>query len=69
LIWSVNRKKGEGIEGRVAGTYLIGYGLARFFLESLRPEEMVWQIGEMAVAQVASILAIMLGVRLFCWKR
>ena len=69
LVLMVNRRRIGNVSGMVAGTYLIGYGLIRFFLESLRPEEVVWQIGGIAVAQVASMVAIMLGVRLIFWKR
>ncbi len=62
LILVLIRQKGKGAGGSVAGTYLIGYGLTRFFLESLRPEEIVWQIGEMAVAQVVAGVAVLMGI-------
>ena len=62
LVWMVNRQRRKDVGGRIAGVYLVGYGLTRFFLESLRPEEMIWQIGGIAVAQIIAGLVIVMGI-------
>ena len=62
LVWMVKRQNKEDIGGKMTGTYLIGYGLVRFFLESLRPEKMVWQVGGLAVAQMVAGVAVLMGV-------
>ncbi len=44
-------------------TYLLGYGLIRFFLEYLRND--TWQIGNLKVAQLISIILALLGLLIF----
>lgn len=47
--------------GVIAGAYLVGYGVIRFVLEPLRPDEIVWKIGSMPTASLVSVLAVVAG--------
>lgn len=63
--WQMSKGKWLIGQGRLAAFYLIGYGIVRFSLEGLRIDN--WQIAGMAVAQIVSVIAIIMGV--FIWKR
>jgi len=47
--------------------YLIGYGFIRFFLEFLRND--TWQLGQLKVAQIISVLLIIIGIILLRWRK
>ncbi|GIW69828.1 MAG: prolipoprotein diacylglyceryl transferase [Patescibacteria group bacterium] len=53
--------------GYLLSSYLAGYGLIRFFLEYLRVNP--WKIGALNVAQMLSILSIVISVQIFNKKR
>lgn len=61
ILLKVSKKKETG---KLTGGYLIGYGLIRFFLEMLRPAEIVWKVKGIPVAQLMAIGAIVLGFSL-----
>lgn len=57
LLWMEKRQQGKGIKkGTILFSYLLGYGLIRFFLEFLRVES--WKINGINVAQGISIILI-----------
>jgi prolipoprotein diacylglyceryl transferase len=62
FIWQV--KKRQPRTGKIFAGYLIGYGIIRFLLEPLRPIMSVWTLAGYPVAQLVSLLAIGLGLRL-----
>ena len=49
--------------GQVAGIYFIMYGIIRFLIESLRQDSLM--LGSIKVAQIVSIIAIIVGLYLF----
>ncbi len=55
--------------GKIAGVYLIGYGLIRLLLEPLRPESSVWKIGGVPTAIIFSVAAIGAGVYFISRRR
>jgi len=50
-----------------AGFYLIWYGLGRFSLDFLRPQEFVWYLGYINLAQLFSLILIAAG--LLIWNK
>lgn len=54
-------------DGDVLSLYLIGYGLGRLLVESLRPD--AWLIGNIPTAQIVSVVLIVLGIGLMVWRR
>jgi len=59
LWWGITSGRLPVGKGLVAASYLIGYGVVRFFLDGLRLE--TWTVGGVAVAQLVSLLAVALG--------
>jgi phosphatidylglycerol:prolipoprotein diacylglycerol transferase len=53
-------------DGDIFSLYLIGYGLGRILIESLRPD--AWLVGGVPTAQLVSGGLIMLGVALMAWR-
>jgi phosphatidylglycerol:prolipoprotein diacylglycerol transferase len=64
FLWKLRFKK----SGIISGVYLVGYGLIRFFLEWLRPDEIVWRVGGIPMAAIWSLGAIIIG-GVIIWKR
>jgi len=54
------------VRGSTFGSYLLGYGLIRVILEPLREESFV--VGEVRVAQLVGMIAILLGVMIL-WRK
>lgn len=54
-------------DGQVASLYLILYSLARFFIEGLRTDSLMF--GPFRVAQLISIALILLGIFLYQWGK
>lgn len=59
LLWKLSKKKFD--TGKLFGVYLIGYGIIRILLERLRPNEIIWRIGEIPTATIFGIVSIALG--------
>jgi len=57
LLWKLKNKK----NGTISGGYLIGYGLIRFFLEWLRPENISWKWAGLPMASIWGLAAIFTG--------
>jgi len=60
ILWKISRKQ-SGL-GIVSGVYLVGYGVIRIFLESLRPEEIIWKIYNIPVAIIFGTISVITGV-------
>ena len=65
IIWRGQKK----LRGKIAGVYLIGYGLIRFLLEPMRPESIIWKTAGIPTASLVSVVAIIFGVFLIWRKR
>lgn len=59
LIYLINKKDRPGM---TLGVYLVGYGLIRFLLENLRPDQVIWRVGNIPTAIIFSTVAIFLGI-------
>ncbi len=60
LLLILQRKKGS--TGKLLGVYLIGYGMIRILLEGLRPNEIIWRIGDVPTASIFGVVAILTGL-------
>jgi len=61
LFWFYKNKRKNF--GEILALYLIGYSIARFFIEGLRLDSLYW--GNLRAAQVISLVLIALGILLF----
>ena len=53
-------KKKHKFDGQIAATYFIGYGVIRFFVESLRTDSLMF--GTFRISQLVSIAIILIGI-------
>lgn len=65
LIGMVRRRRDK--PGRITGIYLIGYGLIRFALEPLRQNTIIWRLAGVPVAQIFSVIYLLVGAA-FIWR-
>lgn len=65
LIWY--RRKKRKIDGEIILLYLIFYSIGRFFIEGLRTDSLMF--GGLRVAQIISIVLIVIGISLFYIRR
>ena len=63
IIRHLNLKK----EGLLTSFYLIWYGIERFFIEGLRTDSLM--LGSIKVAQLVSIIFIILGLVILLYSR
>ncbi len=63
VLRKVNLQRGE-----IFFTYLIWYGIGRFFIEGMRTDSL-YLFGELRAAQVVSILGILIGVICIIYRR
>jgi len=63
FLFLVSMTKKERVPGVLLSIYLAGYGVIRFFLEFLRVNP--WKFGALYVAQMVSILSIVVSVFIF----
>jgi len=59
ILWKISRKINR--TGTLSGSYLLGYGVIRIALESLRSEEAIWKITNIPVAIGFGVIAILFG--------
>ena len=59
----INWRKNNPDKGKISASYLIGYGILRFFVEGLRTDSLYW--GPLRTAQIISLVFILLGGVLF----
>ncbi len=67
LLWSIRKLAGKTValpEGSMIGLYLIGYGVARFFIEFFREPDwhMGFVIGSFSMGQILSATMILAGI-------
>ena len=55
--------KKHKFDGQILATYLIGYGIIRFFVERLRTDSLM--IGSMRVSQVVAVICVIIGITLY----
>jgi phosphatidylglycerol:prolipoprotein diacylglycerol transferase len=69
ILWSIRKKK--YVEGFIFSSYLIGYGIARFFIEFVREPDfqMGFVAGSVTMGQVLCLLMIALGITLILIRR
>jgi phosphatidylglycerol:prolipoprotein diacylglycerol transferase len=67
ILWKISEENNK--PGLLAGVYLLGYGIIRALLENLRPEQIIWKVGEMPMAILFSIAAILAGSYLIFRKK
>ena len=67
IILIILKKKTKLRRGGLTGIYFIWYGVARFFIESLRTDSLM--IGSLKVAQIVSIILCALGLYLLFRKK
>lgn len=58
-LWKISRKKWRS--GTIFGFYLIGYGVIRIGLENIRVEQSIWRLGNIPVAVIMGIIAVLCG--------
>ncbi|KKS55618.1 MAG: Prolipoprotein diacylglyceryl transferase [Candidatus Magasanikbacteria bacterium GW2011_GWA2_42_32] len=66
-IMLLSEKKHFLIRRSYSGFYLVWYGLGRFGLDFLRPQEFSWFIGNLNLSQLSSLILIAAG--LFIWNK
>ena len=62
-------RKHKKFEGELASIYMIGYGIGRFFIESLRTDQLVIKGIGIAISQVVSIILIIAGITIIIRNR
>lgn len=62
--WKHKKKDGE-----IVALYLFGYGLGRFLIESLRTDQLLLWGTNIAVSQLVSVGAMILGIGIILYKR
>ena len=67
ILWRVTKNK-KTKSGQIAAMYLMGYGLIRFALEWLRPEEIRWEVQGIPMAAVLAFISFLSGL-IFYQKR
>lgn len=64
-------EKRKKVDGEIFLSYILWYGVGRFFLETLRPEQYVLRIGALALSQLTAMLAVIasLAILMFLYFR
>lgn len=61
LLWQTTKKK-KTKSGEITAMYLMGYGVIRFCLEWLRPEELWWKVQGIPMAAILGLVSFFLGL-------
>ena len=64
LTYIVNKK--YKFNGQVLATYLIGYGVIRFFIESLRTDSLM--LGTFKISQLVAATCVAVGIILYVYN-
>lgn len=62
-------KKHKKFDGEVASIYLIGYGIGRFWVESLRTDALLIGNTGLAISQVVAVISVLIGTIFIIAKR
>ena len=65
LLFSLRRRK--KFEGQLLAIYCIGYGTGRFFIESLRTDQLM--LGAVPVSMIVSAFLVVIGTAIFIWGK
>lgn len=68
FLWKTANKK-RTKSGEITGMYLMGYGIIRFCLEWLRPEDMRWEMWGVPVATIFGLVSFSLGLVFYLKNR
>ena len=55
-------------KGEILATYLIGYGIIRFFIEGLRTDSLMFMNTGIKVSQVVAIICVVIGVLIYVFN-
>lgn len=55
-------------KGEIVATYLIGYGLIRFFIEALRTDSLMFFNTNIKVSQAVAVLCVLIGVCIYVFN-
>ncbi len=61
LIYMLNKK--YKFDGQLLATYLIGYGVIRFFVESLRTDSLM--VSTLKISQIVAIICVIIGITIY----
>ncbi len=65
LLFSMRKHK--KFEGQLVAMYCIGYGVGRFFIESLRTDQLM--LGPVPVSMIVSAVLVAVGAAIFVWGK
>ena len=65
LLFSLRKHK--KFEGQLLAIYCIGYGVGRFFIESLRTDQLM--LGAVPVSMIVSAFLVAIGIAIFIWGK
>ena len=68
ILWQTSKKK-KTKSGEITAMYLMGYGVIRFCLEWLRPEEIWWKVQGIPVAAILGLISFCLGLIFYLKNR
>ena len=63
IVMFIMIRKKHKFDGQIMATYFIGYGIIRFFVESLRTDSLMFM--EFRISQIVSIVLIAVGLLIF----
>ncbi len=66
VILAILRRKGRDFGGRFTAFYFIGYGIGRFWIESLRTDQL--KLLGLPVSMVLSVFFVLIGTTVLCIK-
>ncbi len=69
LIIMILYSKHKKVDGELVALYLFGYGLGRFWIEGLRTDQLLIWGTNIAISQLVSVGAMMLGVAIIAYRR
>ena len=56
-------------DGVITGSYLVGYGVIRIFLENFRPNDIIWRLAGVPVAIWFGAVAIITGLGIIIFQK
>jgi len=62
-------RKHKQFDGQIGALYLVGYGLGRVWIESLRTDQLLLWNTNIAVSQLLSVVLIAVGLILYIYRR
>lgn len=68
IILLIFRRRKYIKEGQITGLYLVWYGITRFILEGMRDGEFTLLIGNFKVAQIVSVIMVLIGIFLLLFR-